>query len=508
MIKIRVIIIPFLIVSTLTIALYTLFRWVFDIKLQMLPIKESLLDVFLPILVSIVSILIWIRRRVKILNVSFYGKESDHHLYYLIMIFIVIISIVNLQDYITKASYSLIKLGQVDQIFDLKKEKYFQLDSFKVDKSVHLGSSFITSRVTGRDNEELRFYAYMVWPFKQGKSRIWYGVQFDKKVSNNLSDEEKKQELISFINDSDEQIEKYDVYSVEYFERLGYSDERDGFFNALKRRRPDFEEDKQVILIPQTSPFEDRLVTPLLLGGLLYIVALVILSIVIHNTSTINEEAYLDFITHKPLKEDTIRDILIFLNPFGKYKFAASIIITNLLVFCLLTLIGVNPLSPTALELFEYGGVRRSEVLNGEYWRLITAIFVHAGVMHLFLNLVSLGFCAMILEDKIASLTLLIIYILCGLTGSIASIYWNESIISVGASGAIFGLYGLLLVFNIFKVFTIENTAEAWGLLIFFGGFSLLLGFLGGGTDNAAHLGGLFAGIVFGLLLYMGGAKN
>ena len=507
MIKIRVIIIPFLIVSTLTLALYTLFRWVFDIKLQVLPVKESLLDSFLPVLVSTISILIWMRKRIKILNVGFNEKDNDHHLYYLIMIFVIVIPIVNLQDYITKASYSLIKVDQVDQIFELRKEKYFQLDSFKVDKSVHSGGFQVTSRVMGRDSEKLRFYAYVVWPFDQGKSRVWYGVQFEKEISNNLSNEKKEKEFTLFLGENNKQIEKYDIYSVEYFERLGYSDDRDGFFNALKRKYPDFEEDKQVILIPHMSPFENRLGNHLFLGGGLYIVFLVILSIFMHYSSTINEEAYLAFKTNKPLKEDTLRDVLTFLNPFGKYKFAASIIISNLLVFCLLTLMGVNPFSPTALELFEYGGVRRSEVLNGEYWRLITAIFVHAGVMHLFLNLVSLGFCAMILEDKIASLTLLIIYILCGLTGSIASIYWNESIISVGASGAIFGLYGLLLIFNIFKVFTIENTAEAWVLLIFLGGFSLLLGFLGGGTDNAAHLGGLFAGIVFGLLLYVGGEK-
>jgi len=87
-------------------------------------------------------------------------------------------------------------------------------------------------------------------------------------------------------------------------------------------------------------------------------------------------------------------------------------------------------------------------------------------------------------------------------TGAFASIYWHENIISVGASGAIFGLYGLILVFNLFKIYPDDMRPFTWGLAGIFVGVGLLYGFMGG-IDNAAHVGGLISGFLIGAMFLL-----
>ncbi|MFK8060807.1 MAG: rhomboid family intramembrane serine protease, partial [Polaribacter sp.] len=85
---------------------------------------------------------------------------------------------------------------------------------------------------------------------------------------------------------------------------------------------------------------------------------------------------------------------------------------------------------------------------------------------------------------------------------SLTSIYWYENTVSVGASGAIFGLYGLILAFTVFKIYPNYMRGMTWMLLGLYAGVSLLLGFLGG-IDNAAHFGGLISGFIIGGILIL-----
>ena len=82
----------------------------------------------------------------------------------------------------------------------------------------------------------------------------------------------------------------------------------------------------------------------------------------------------------------------------------------------------------------------------------------------------------------------------------IASIWWYDATVSVGASGAIFGLYGVFLAFLLTKIFPPDFAKSFLICTAVFVGFNLIMG-LTGGIDNAAHIGGLLSGFVFGLIL-------
>ncbi|MCH2192842.1 rhomboid family intramembrane serine protease [Kordia sp.] len=205
----------------------------------------------------------------------------------------------------------------------------------------------------------------------------------------------------------------------------------------------------------------------------------------------------------KPLKEDDLKDLLVFLNPRGEYKGTAILILANMIVFLGMIFAGLNIISPTPQELLEIGGNRRPEVLHGEYWRLFTSTLIHAGLMHLLLNIFGIGLGGVSLEKILGPVKLVFIYIVCGILASLASIYWHENTVSVGASGAIFGLYGLLLAFLIFKIIPKYDRSHFWMLLGLFGGISLLLGIFSAGTDNAGHFGGLFSGFGIGMFLIL-----
>ena len=496
-IKLKEVYLPFLIVSIGTILFYNLFRWTFDIKLGVLPLKEDLLNFWIPFALPWIPILIWLRRRNRILNVR--GKrDNGHFLYQFAMAGAIAVPIIVSQDYIEKASFNLMSIDNVFDTENHSNEKYFEINSFSIGKNASL--PYVTARTSGRNNDNLNFYLYLACPF-ENTDNIWYGVEYSKNLSNRISDDKKDIEYRSFLEKSEKEFDTYDFQNVKYFEKLGYSDDRNGFIEAIKEGNPNVNESEQIILVPKSEVFEERLgnTFPWIFGSF-GIGALVLLLMVV--IPKIDEKELSDFKKDKPLKEDDLKDILEFLDPRGQNKVTAILLLLNIAVFVVMIFLGLNIVSPTPKELLEIGGNRRFEVMNGEYWRLLTSIFIHGGLMHLFMNLFGLGLGASLLEGVLGRTKLFVSFVLCGILASTASIYWHENTVSVGASGAIFGLYGLILAFTAFKIYPNYMRGMTWMLLGLYAGVSLLFGFLGG-IDNAAHFGGLISGVILGGILIL-----
>jgi membrane associated rhomboid family serine protease len=147
-------------------------------------------------------------------------------------------------------------------------------------------------------------------------------------------------------------------------------------------------------------------------------------------------------------------------------------------------------------------------VQHGELWRLLTVTLVHGGIIHLGFNLYALWLIGPLVEALYGHARFLLIYVLCGLGGSAASLAFGDPRIpSVGASGAIFGLFGILLVAD--RVHKPALTRGARNLAAQIGGLiavNLFIGFLpGSNIDNAAHVGGLIAGAVLGFVMIPSG---
>ena len=176
----------------------------------------------------------------------------------------------------------------------------------------------------------------------------------------------------------------------------------------------------------------------------------------------------------------------------------------NAIIFILMVLYGVDPINPTAQSIYNFGGNFGPDILiKGQYWRLITSNYIHIGFTHLLFNMWCLYSIGTELEEFIGSQYFIVIYTISGISGSIASCFFNYNIVGAGASGAIFGISGALLVmaYYISRKFKDENFNYNYTPLVVFIGYNVIFGFLVPGIDNAAHIGGLIIGSILGLVL-------
>ncbi len=177
-------------------------------------------------------------------------------------------------------------------------------------------------------------------------------------------------------------------------------------------------------------------------------------------------------------------------------------VIQNLLIFFI----------PTSAVLFLMGAENLPAILAGEVWRPLTAMFLHANILHIFFNMYALWFLGNSIEANFGGKKLFFLYVVGGLFGSvfsllsvilpsIASGVATQSYISVGASGAIFAFMGLLLGQAVrSRRFGWQPEVNLNSLLLIIG-YNLLFGFVVPGVNNAAHIGGLFAGFVLSFVL-------
>lgn len=150
-----------------------------------------------------------------------------------------------------------------------------------------------------------------------------------------------------------------------------------------------------------------------------------------------------------------------------------------------------------------FGGVQQTAILQfHQYGRLVWAMFLHANTGHLFNNMIILLFLGAMLEAETGHLWFLFIYMASGIGGNILSlilkVMHNSTAISIGASGAVFGLDGLLLALVLSSTKFRERMSPSRVLLMVF--LSLYEGYRTYNVDNAAHFGGLVIGFALGLL--------
>jgi rhomboid protease GluP len=172
-------------------------------------------------------------------------------------------------------------------------------------------------------------------------------------------------------------------------------------------------------------------------------------------------------------------------------------------VWLLNLLSGISPMSPKPVELLMWGANYLPLTLE-QPWRLVTATFLHGGLIHLAFNMWALWDTGRLAERFYGNLQLALIYAVAGLSGSVASLFFAaRSGVSVGASGAIFGVVGCLLAALFTKAHKLPPSlvASMRSSMLMFVGYSLFMGFVAGFIDNAAHIGGLAAGFLMGMVL-------
>ena len=176
----------------------------------------------------------------------------------------------------------------------------------------------------------------------------------------------------------------------------------------------------------------------------------------------------------------------------------------NVLVFVLMLFAGAGMLQPDASVHLAWGANYGPATKEGGWWRLLASAFLHYGVVHVAFNMWALADAGRLVERLYGSAAFLALYLFSGLTGSFASLLWSaDRVVSVGASGAVFGVYGALVAFLVAQrgsvpAIVLKGLATSASIFI---SYVLVFGALQKGIDNAAHVGGLLGGIMAGFAL-------
>jgi rhomboid protease GluP len=181
-----------------------------------------------------------------------------------------------------------------------------------------------------------------------------------------------------------------------------------------------------------------------------------------------------------------------------------AIFAANVGVFAWMYFQGVDPVNPGLFDLLGHGANSAAWVWAGEWWRLVTCMFLHGGLVHLFFNMWSLRVLGPTVEGMFGHTTYFLIYMLAGLGGSVASCMWNPVGTSVGASGAIFGLLGAIIAFFLthrrsMPAAVFRSYMQRMALLV---AINLFLGFSIPQIDNSAHVGGMVTGFICGFAAF------
>lgn len=181
-----------------------------------------------------------------------------------------------------------------------------------------------------------------------------------------------------------------------------------------------------------------------------------------------------------------------------------AILAANVAVWIAGVATGVHAISPTIDSLLAWGANYGPRTATAhEWWRLVTAVFLHIGLLHLAMNMIVLWSIGRFVERLVGNAGFLVLYLVAGVAGSCLSLAHNPYVVSAGASGAVFGLYGALLGFLLRARGTIprEVLTQLQKSAFLFLFYNLVYGLGQSGIDLAAHLGGLVAGFGGGLVV-------
>lgn len=192
--------------------------------------------------------------------------------------------------------------------------------------------------------------------------------------------------------------------------------------------------------------------------------------------------------------------IISFKQQFKQAPITVSILILTVLIFIVELIIGGGQTDDGRLLVVLGAKWGPYIKLHHDYWRLVTPLFLHAGFMHIFTNMLTLWFIGPLVESAFGSRKFLFLYLFGGIIGNILSYLFAPLTVSVGASSALFGLFGGMILYAL--QFKDDPRIRSQGtVMILFVALNLVTGFATTGIDMWGHIGGLIGGMIFTIIV-------
>jgi len=503
--KIKFVFIPFLIIGCCFIVIYTLLNWLLIIQPGNFTFKEDLVNLWLPLVLPAIPVFIWLRPRIKLLALK--RKTGDlPTLYFMIAWLAVGVPAVLAQKYLLSATGKLTRLNNIADMKSSVKTKYYLVEKHVTD-TAH-ACMYKYASTSGKHSEHYEMSVFIVVPVLKNLSDTtgyyqtnWIGYKYHHQVSSKLSHEKINEAWAAFTNETMTEFEQRNTNNFAYLQLMGNTEDRDKYIKAVTRSgKYNGANRENNIFTAVNEPFSARNGNTLawLCRASVACAAIWLIMVLLPkmDKAALNKFKKGDIAKN----DDGIKDIKELLLPRPGYYITPILIHCNLLVFITMVFAGLGFISFDTVDLLKWGANYKPYIMEGQWWRLLSCIFLHGGIAHLLANMYGLLFVGIFLEPVTGKKTFLIVYLVTGVLASLTSLYWHEHAAGEGASGAIFGMYGVFIALLLAKLF---DAAVSRAFLIsasVFIGFNLLAG-LTGNTDNAAHMGGLISGFIAGLML-------
>lgn len=498
--KLRVIYLPFLWGSIGLLVFYTLLHWLLFIQLELFHPKEEYTNFFFPAILCVLFLLLY-RERIKL-----FARKDWHDFLMVVCILALLAPQIVTQSYLTKQQGRLVEIDTPDQIDAEKQVKYYKVHDSHISKS-DVGA-YLTRTNANRQGSEINITVYLVAPFlskrgvdQQHAHNNWIGVTFKRKFSNRVSDdkEDLKRDIEAFANKAYESYLRY-RFDTKFLTNLRTDTHYNDFLSAAKQSNRFAGKENIVILKEAEGDYESRtgdsfpwIFYSWLIGSVGWLLIVLFAPV---------DEGALELF-HQPTHSKEGLKIHFSLNRevlsgIRSCWITSSLVGINLLIFILMLFKGLDFMFPQTDQLLKWGAAYGPFIREGEWWRLFTCIFLHSGVEHLIYNMISLGVIGFVIEREVGSLRFLLVYLLAGVASSYISFLFQGEIVGMGASGAIFGMYGLGGALSLNRY--LSNDMRGVFLLICLPllAINLLVGSFAADIDMTAHFGGLGAGFVAG----------
>ncbi|HYM44366.1 MAG TPA: rhomboid family intramembrane serine protease [Steroidobacteraceae bacterium] len=496
--KVRHVFVPLVGLTLGFCVVYSTLDWLFVVRGNLLPLGDDVAGYWLPFVLAFLLVILTMRRAFRILKSPKRGRAP----YYLVAGAFVAVPTIIAQALIRSATGDLSHVESLAQISGVAAAKYYAVDHVCLDRS-----RAWTQPEARTYKGNLNFYVYAVVPLcrsdrTQSSDSIWIGYQLHKRVDTSLSPAEKDAayrelwgEWLTTLNDRDPS-------AYPFFERLGRPPYRKDFAALLSRAGIDLEAPSTVLLIPHTERFSDRtghqlqwMLASFGIGAALWLGIVLLVPL-----SPSKDRKWLTGEDEEDSERTRARALAFIRGAYGLEVLVA----VNVLVYMAMVFSGLGVASFDSDDLLKWGANYRPALHGAGYVRLLTSEFVHGGLLHLVNNIYGLVVAGIFLLPITGNAGLIACYLLAGLGGSIASAYIHPATVSVGASGAIFGLFAMLLVHLAMgdKKLLPVRARLLPGIAIFVA-FNLLIGAASQGIDNSAHVGGLLTGVALGLVFFM-----
>jgi rhomboid protease GluP len=503
--KFRYIIAPTAGLSILVASVYSLLNWLLVARSGFVPLDETVAKLWLPLAVSWVLVIILVQPSLRLLKDD--KEERLSFLYHFAAVAVVAVPTMIAQGYVGAASGGMTHLSELNEIGAAAATKYYSVDSLCLERTAAIIHPAV--RVTGKNRSTLDFTVYALMPVCRQRDTgssaplVWISGKFHESHGASLPRPEREAKLAEFVRRTSAEFTQRDTKAFLYFARLGHNSDRKGFEAALRSSGFDADASSAIVLVPHVEPYEDRTGNSLRWTFISFGTAMVawLIAVLLRPLHRGRWKRWLRSGGEESNHSGTMLAVLI---P-NRHSYGLPLLLDiNILVFVAMVMAGLGFVSFESDDLLRWGANYRPALHDVGLLRLITSQFVHGGVMHLGNNLYGLLMAGMFLVPITGNAGLLCCYLIAGLGGSIASAYMKAATVSVGASGAIFGLFGILIVLLLLRD---ERVAPIRSFIILnvglFMGVNLFIGAFSHGIDNAAHVGGLAVGVILGVVLYV-----